>query len=197
MVHAAVRLGQNVAALSAPPGLVTTWNPLDKNAAIGLTAGNLTATAIANAPNVCARATVFRSDLRQFEVTINAETEPFYPGVALGNSSASLNTFPGSDANGIGFNGNNTGNLNGVLIAGPGFTWGPGDVITLEYDGGAKTLRLAKNGGAFSAAFDVSVIAGAVAPMMYTAETGDSLTANFGATAFVKAPGPGVLSWNG
>ena len=173
---------------------VTTWNPADTNAGITLSNGNLTATANSGTDNICARASVFRSDIRQFEVTIVAEVEAFYPGIALGNASASLSTFPGSDNNGIGFNGNNTGNLGGAPIAGPGFTWTAGDVITVAYDGAAKTLRLAKNGGAFSSAYDVSVISGAVAPMMYTAAIGDSLTANFGASAFTK---PGVQSWNG
>ena len=173
---------------------VTTWNPADTNAAITLSNGNLTATANANVGNVCSRATTYRSDIRQYEVTIVAEVESFYPGFGLGNASASINTFPGADNNGIGFNGNNTYVIGGVISAGPGFTWTVGDTITFEYDGVAKTVRLAKNGGAFSATISTAVITGAVAPMVYTARTGDSLTANFGASAFTK---PGVQSWNG
>lgn len=84
------------AAGGAPPA--TTLDPANKGAAITLSGGNLTATNNAGTDASVKSTTSHSTGKLYFEVTVVAYNRAL---IGIGNSSATLNNFVGSDANGI------------------------------------------------------------------------------------------------
>jgi hypothetical protein len=179
-------LGQTLTGTSTGTPIV--WNPSDKVANIGLSGGNLTATATASVAGGV-RATAPGSAGRYFEVTWSTGT---INGFGLATASQSLTTYPGNP-NGIGFfasgyvewPGSGTGNTTGT-------TWASGNVMGILLAAGSCSLY--KNG---ALVYTVNTLpSGPLYPMLYLSTAGEAATANFGATTLGFLPS-GATSWNG
>jgi hypothetical protein len=170
---------------TATRGTGVTWNAADKSSNITLSGGNLIATATGTG-NV--RGNTVGSAGRYFEVVWSAHV---VPGFGLATATQSLSAYPG-DPNGIGFfgsgyvewPGSGTSNNTGV-------SWGDGDVMGILL--GTANAQLFKNG---TLIYTVSVLpSGALYPIL-SMTSGESATANFGATAMGFLPS-GATSWDG
>lgn len=130
------------AAAPSPPGGDFLWNPADKDAAVTLSAGNATATITPTTASV--RGDVGKSSGRWFyELTVSGGT---FCLIGVGNSTAALNSYPGADGNSIGYFGVNGGKLGGSSGGGSGASYGPGDVITVDFNASTGDINFYKNG---------------------------------------------------
>lgn len=195
MVHAAIRLGQNLAALAAPAAPPTTWNPAAKDAAILLSGGNLVATV--NSPPVntygSVKGTNSRSSgLLHFEITFAGATSDAI-GIGLCNAAAAVNNYAGVDSNSVGyFNNGNVGISGGVAAVLPTFG---NQTVALEVDIPSLLVYFQVFGGPRSAGISIAAISGALFPMWTGRNAGNVGTANFGASAFLIAPTAGYSAW--
>ncbi len=171
--------------------MATTWNPSDTNANVTLSGGDLIATA-ANTAWKSTRATRYRSSGKwYFEVTPNVSTN-VYIIIGVGRSTATLNSYVGSDTSGMGYNNDGRKFYNsGATAYGASYTVGDVVGVALDLDGG--TLVFYKNGASQGTAF--SSISGSYAPMGSPYATGIQFTANFGATTFAYTPPSGHQAW--
>lgn len=147
-------------AVDDPAAPVTsTWNPSDKGASVVLRGSNYIMSATATAQSV--RGTVGRaaSGHYYFEIVVGGPDGQHLVGV--GNTSASLSSFPGSDANGWGYYGAGPQKFNGSGTS-YGATFTAGDVIGVEIDNGALTFH--KNGTSQGSAY--TGITGTLYPMV-------------------------------
>lgn len=160
------------------------WSPAAKAASVQLTAGNQTASNIAGAPvnaNVKANKGFTANGTYNWFITITGVTAPtIYPGVGCGNNSSSLTLYMGNDDNSLAYQPNGT-----VLYlnasVGTLATFTAGDIIgvRLVLSGGTKTVAFNKNGGAFSATFNVAALGSPIYPMAGFNAIGDAETSNF------------------
>jgi hypothetical protein len=171
--------------VAATGGTGVTWNAADKSANITLSGGNLIATA-AGSGNV--RANTAGSAGRYYEIVWNSHT---IPGFGLATAAQSLSAYPG-DPNAIGFFGNGyvewpgSGTSNSTSIS-----WIDGDVMGILL--GSSNAQLIKNG---TLVYTVNVLpSGPLYPIL-SMSSGESATANFGATAMGFLP-VGATSWDG
>ena len=119
-----------------------TWNPSDKAAPITLSGGNLIATAGVNT-TAGIRATQSKSAGKWYW-----EQESTFGRISIGvaNSTASLSSYLGSDANGLGYD-SNSGNIykGGSVVATGGASYTTNDIIGIAYDADGGTVKFYKN----------------------------------------------------
>lgn len=177
--------------------MAVTWDPADKEANITLSNGNLTATASVASANV--RATTSRATgggKYYYELT--------FVSIASANSSYGYGlTSTGMAGYLIGFQAGSVGSrgANGTTMVDGGgsitVSYTPptvGSVIGIGIDMGTRIMTLYKNGVASSVQLTTAVAAGTYKPMIGLG-IGDSVTANFGASAFVALPS-GFVAWD-
>lgn len=174
-----------------------TLNPSDKAASLTLSGGDLTAT---NGSTVTAavRATYYRptggGSKYYYEVTKVAQGASALIAAGFGTSAVALSSSVGYVANTIGIRGNT------ILRAGANSvtaSWTApvvGDVIGLSLDIFTGVMQVYKN-GVLSSTTTVALAAGTYAPMVSLYDSADSVTVNFGATAFFALPS-GNAAWN-
>lgn len=203
--------------VAAPPPTSTTWNPAAAGTGtlLAFSNGNLTATLPSNPPSVYQSMKVVAghsSGLYYAEFTGISVLEAGAGIIGLADSA----TLPEAVFSTVGTLGHfNTGNQwksNGSFYASAGAIWASGDRIGFAVNLTAKLMWLRVNGGDWEGdvianqnpagnigGIDLtSYMAGATGPF-YLAFTllrdGDTVTANFGATAFVDTPPTGYGSW--
>ncbi len=159
----------------------STWNPLDKNANLALSNGNLTATSGVNNNYKSIRSTVSVTSGKWYWEYVFAGAVRM-SGVA--NSSASLSNFIGSDADGWGYfqDGDKYNNGSGSAYGASYTTETIG--IALDMDGGSVTMYKdnVSQGTMFTG------ITGTIFAAMSIDTNGTAMTANFGATALTYSP---------
>lgn len=162
----------------------STWDPANKNAAIVLSNGNLTAVGSGN--NGSVKGTVGVSSGKYYwEITGNGTTYSAYAMVGVGNATAALTDYPGGNANSWGYyfqTGNKYFNLVSTAY---GSTSGSTATVGVKLDMDAGTIGFIVGGVDQGIAF--SGLTGTLYPMFGggTAAGTSSVTANFGATTFV------------
>lgn len=192
-----------------PAATATTWSPTDKTANITVSGGNLTATANAGG-NGGVRCTAGRSGVKvYFEILYNAVAGggTTFSGIAL--ASASLPTFAGNGAGGIGMfdsgavfrNGSGTGVNIGSIAAGKRHCIAVDMVAKLfwarvdagNWNGSSSNNPATGVGGIdISAVFTTTLDAFAA---YGTASGSNNCTVNFGATAFAQTVPSGFAAW--
>lgn len=83
----------------------------------------------------------------------------------------------------------------GATLVDTGQTFGAGDILGFDYDKDLGTLRVRKNGGAWSASADVSFVTGKTYFSSYIFIVGSKLTTNFGVTPYTYAPPISAQDW--
>lgn len=165
-----------------------TLNPSDKSSYITLSNGNLTMTNDGTGGSTwgSARSTVSVTSGKWFwETKLNTIVGGQQGLFGIGLSTANLNTYVGTDANGWGYFSGNGDKVNNNSFAGYGATFGLNDVIgtALDMDGGTVTMYL--NGVSQGTMY--TGLTGAMFAMnssFFQSAVGDVSTVNFGATAF-------------
>jgi hypothetical protein len=201
----------------------TTWNPIDKNAGITLSNGNLTATGSAGSgtTNQAVRGTtaLSASTKQYFEVTATKASRYWFVGVMGGSASVSDGTNVG-ETNGICFGNMNAGSSlvyrNGAVVGAATYaTVNTGDVIRVAVDRAANKVWWAINNtpwttgatpwldGTSGTTNDpatgtggavISAVTGTIYPAWSSAFTSDAGTINGGATAFAYAVPAGFVA---
>ncbi|MFN4283525.1 MAG: hypothetical protein ACK4NA_12885 [Alphaproteobacteria bacterium] len=183
-----------------------TWNPSDKGANVTLTNGNLTASGSGMVYNGV-RATVSRSsgkycyEAKQSSVTANSSVSGF------ATSSFPLNTYLGQQPIAAGYqpNGHTQKSAEFTIAGTPGVTFVTNDIMTLCVDLDAKKIWIGKNGGWLASGDPANgtnpwltyTASLTLFPAYTTPESGNAVTANFGATAFTHPLPEGFLAWDG
>ena len=181
--------------------MTITWNPDDKNANITLSNGNLTATST-NIAHKAARATESKNSGKWYwEITVDAAVDTKINFIGVGNGSATLASYVGSDANGWSYQGN---------IVAPGYKYHSaasvaygndyvdGDIVGVALDLNAGKIWWSKN-GVWQASGDpvagtgeaYSGLTGDIYPMVSLYQNSNAITANFGASTFTYTPPTG------
>ena len=165
------------------------FNPADKGSDVTLSNVNKTAT-FGSGTNSLVRSDVSKSSGKWYwEVTQNT-VGSFSSIVGIANSSATLNNYLAFDANGYGYYGQTGNKLNsGANSYGSTFT--AGDIIGIAMDLDADTLTFYKNNTSQGTAFTGLTGTYFAAVSSSTGGAGESVTANFGATAFTYTPPSG------
>jgi len=181
-----------------------TFNPADKHASITLSNGDLTATNASDGWHSV------RIDMdkngegtayAEFTIDVDVDSTGRF-NLGVGNSSATLNNYVGSDGNGWGYYGNTGEKVTGGVYTAYGDTFTDGDVIQVALDMNAGKVWFGKNGiwvgdpaGRTGEAF--SGLTGGMYLMASIYRITSAMTANFGASPFTyHAPTgflPGVL----
>ena len=166
-------------------GAVTyaTWDPANKGANISLSGGNLIASSSAVGG---VRSTIGKSSGKWYWEYTATTASNMINGV--GNASASLASYPGSDANGWGYRSFNGDKANSSTAA-YGASYVTGDVIGVALDITSGTIEFYKNNVSQGVAF--SGLSGTIFAMCGSVSGSDVLTANFGATALTYTPPSG------
>jgi hypothetical protein len=198
-----------------------TWDAANKNAAIALSGGNLTATSSAGANTVNAAVVATQAispTVKQyFEITLSSPAPSYYFQFGVMNLSGSLAGNVGVGTQGaalcnalISFNSGSSDFVNGVAgsVFFPLFSSG---VLRVAVDRANNKIWWAIGGvtytfgtwfdGASAASDpatntggrDISAVSGTIYPAISSAYTGDVATANFGATAFAYPPPTGFV----
>ena len=154
-----------------------TLNPSDKASNVTLSNGNLTAATSSSAWGV-ARSTIGKSSGKWYwEYTFTSGAASFLVGVA--NSSASLTTYVGGDANGWGYyKGGNKYNNN--TNSAYGATYAQGDVIGVALDMDGGTITMYKNNVSQGTMY--TGLTGTLYAAVSQDLTGQTITCNFGAS---------------
>jgi len=201
---------------------LTTWNPADKNAAIALSGGNLTATSSAGSgsANAAIRATqpISSTVKTYFEVTVTG-TVGQYLSIGVMNDSASLSNNVGA-VNGAAIVNNLSGGtktyINGTQ-AGVAFSiFASGQVVRVSVDRAANKIWWAVNNNIWSGSSvwfgdgttnadpatgvggaSISVVTGTLIPAISSAWTGDVAVINGGTSAFAYAAPAGFVALDG
>jgi len=175
-----------------------TWSPVDKSPAIQLSNGNLTATRELGSGHAIGRATLSRTtgDF-YFECTIGSAVDL---AVGLANASQALSgDYLGNSPNSIAYY--NSGYIqHGVYASSsPAFyssaaSYTTNDVIGIRWGAtdGTGIVRLYKNGALVFTS--PSIALGAAFPTTDLRDSGDEMTANFGASPLTLPSG--AASWN-
>ncbi len=162
-----------------------TWNPSDKSSHITLSGGNLTATTDGTASSV--RSTIGKSSGKWYwEVSMLTNQ---FQIIGIQNATASLNQFPGGDANGWGYYGSSGSKYNGAGAVAYGATFTAGDVIGVALDMTAGTIIFYKNNSSQGTAF--TGLTGTQFAAIGDPGAAGAHTANFGASAFTYTPPAG------
>ena len=166
------------------PKTYALWNSADKDVSISLDATSLIATSGLNNWRGL-RANIGKSSGKWYwEITDNiaAATNGEFAGVS--NTSAPLTTgnFLGVDANGWGYYSFTGHKYNNGDQGAYGTTWGSADVIGVALDMTGGTITFYKNGVSVGQAF--TGLSGTLFPHAAMFVSGQSQTANFGASAF-------------
>lgn len=186
----------------------TTWNPSDKNANLTLSNGNLTATATAGGFTSLRAIASDSSGKRYYEAQLTGSINANNTTIGAGNSSATLASFVGNDANAVGFAGSGTAFINSAGTGGlQTFTYG--DTVCVAFDIGAQKIWFRTNGGNWNndvianqnpatgagGLSTATMAAGPYFPMAGTDSAGDAWTANFGGSAYAQAVPSGFVNW--
>ena len=179
------------AAIPLPP---STLNPLDKAPGITLSNGNLTATnnnsAIANVRSTTPRT----SGKLKFEITCGVTGAPSSPSFGLATASASLTVNIGTDLNSL-----DVDRAGGVfynnLNIGASDPYVSGSIISLEVDFAGLTLFTQVFGGSRLGPFALPPLLSPAFVIVDAFNLNNSMTVNFGATAFAIAPTAGYSAW--
>lgn len=159
-----------------------TWNPADKHADINLTGGDLTATSTTGSKGV--RATIGKSSGKWYwEVMNNSGAEN---DIGIATASASLSTWLGADAQGVGYDSFDGKLYKNSSIVASYATYAQNDYIGFALDCDAGTIAIYKNGtlqGTYSHG-----LSGTIYPAMGGFASTMSGIANFGASAFTYSP---------
>lgn len=171
-------------AMGVLSGVPATFSPQFHGSGFTLSNGNLTAASASGAKS--GRATNQLTTGKRFcSFTIDSKGDWVMIGLGGGATVFTNNGYVGAAA------GANIGYWsNGQIWRGGGAidaiaAYTTGDVIDMEANATAQTVRFRKNGGAWSTAYDTSTLTGSVFPFV-TVET-STITANFGATAYTHA----------
>lgn len=174
----------------------TTLNPADKDSSITLSSGNLHFSKSGGTTFASVRGVAGKTSGKWYYEVTQTAVGIF---VGVGNSTAALANFVGSDANSVGGWGYNDNIYSGGSVVD---SFGVGgdvinDVLCVQADLDAHTVKFRKNGGSWSAAISLSGVTGTIYPMVGTATGfGDGTgTANFGTTAFAQAVPSGFAGW--
>ena len=165
-----------------------TWDPTHQGGGV-LSNGNLTFTTGASGYSVLST-TGKSTDKWYWEITVNSETGG---GVmtGIGLITMGLSSYPGADANGWAYWGNNGNKFNNGSGVAYGSSYPAGTVIGVYLDAGAGTVGFLRNNIDQGQAF--SGLSGTI-----YAATGNTnatnITANFGATAFTYSPPSGYTA---
>ena len=183
--------------------MATTWNPSDKDAAITLSNGNLTAAqGGASSAWRSVRATDSHTPGKYFfEVKLDVQsTNGAMAGLAT--SGASLTNFPGSGATGVGwqfalgsggswYNGSQTFGVTDVLsvgqtgiIAWDGTSWWTYAPTAARWNGSSSNSPVSNVGGLST--HSLTPLFPMFSGFRNSGAANDQVTANFGATAFVN-----------
>lgn len=172
-----------------PSYTYTTWNSADKSSTITLSNGDKTASgATLSFSSVRSILSVSGSNKVVAEFTIDTIGTPGDSlAIGIANSSYTLGTVGGSDADSWvlwddGYKGNNNVFTNITSLS-------AGDIVSVLYDNGAKTINFYKNGSDLGTAF--SGITGTIYFMYYGHVAANQITANFGQTTFTYSYPPG------
>lgn len=180
-----------------PAGGASTWNPLDKASTLVLSGGNLTATC-SPAGDAAVRGTTSKTSGKlHFEVTINsAGAFPSYPEFGLANGSADLNADLGTaDDNSVDVDPTGGVYVHNVSL-GSIDAYGVGNTVALEIDFSLAQIWITKLGGTGrKGPFSVSALGATLYAIAQVRSTSDSITINFGATAFAITPTSGFSAW--
>lgn len=178
------------------------WNPSDKSAGVTLSGGDLVAAL--SSGNGGVRADTFRNSSAggkyYFEVTVTAKTTDNY---AIGlskeaGSGASWGTYPGAEAGTFAYRAVNhttcrDGNAETVTPS-----WSApavGDIIGVAIDFTTRLAIITKNGAAGTVQMTGAFATGSYTPAVYFGAGDETLTANFGASAFASLPS-GYSAWD-
>ncbi len=170
----------------------TTFNPLDKGSQVVLSGGDLVATISAPYFYHSVRTVMGKSSGKWYwEITITAKPSSGSSVIGVGNSSADINSYPGSDADGYGYK-NDAYKVHNGVHTGFGVAWYVGSIIMVALDMDAGKVWFGKN-GAWGGLGDpgagtneaYSGLTGTFYPMGTPGTRSPAIhTANFGATAF-------------
>lgn len=190
------------AAAPAPPPTPQGWNPADKDADVTLSGtGNVTATVVSSGTQQGAVRSVTghsSADATDWyaELTIGGTGGNVIVGIAT--SSASIAFYPGADANGRGYYGQNGQKQDNGLGTAYGATFTSGDVIGIRFNTSTGTLTFYKNGASQGTAYSGGALSSGTWYLMWgpgtTGAATRACTLNTGQSAFASAPG-GVTAW--
>lgn len=179
-----------------------TWDPANKAAGITLSGGNLTASQASGGWTSVKGLTSFGKTTGKwyFEVLIVSSTSSNVI-VGVGNASATLANFCGSDVNGWGYYGNTGAYYTGGGAFPLGNSYTTGDRVMVAFDAALGRMWFGKNGtwqnsgnpaGNTNTSF--TGLSGTLVPM-FSPNSAGSCTANFGATAFTYSPPSGFTGY--
>jgi hypothetical protein len=188
----------------------TTWNPSDKTTNCDLTNGDLTATSNSTAKFGARSIASAATGKKYWEITITVRAGVFTMTVGVANASYSLSAagYTGETANSLGWYDDNE-----VFFNGTGtplwVSWAQGDVLCLALDLDNGKIWGRKNGGNWNN--DVignqdpanniggrTIPSGALYALVgsnTSSSIGDSVTANFGGSAYAQAVPSGFGNW--
>lgn len=170
----------------------TTLNPADKDAAVTLSNGNLTALGSANDVNRAVRSTTSKSSGKwHFEFTIDTRSVGGgTPVGGVGTASASLTTYPGANAQSVGFLPSGDVYLGGAVEENIGSA-AAGTVVSVEIDRDVGAVFFQRQGGTRSSGSGLP--AGPIFAMVSAALNGQ-ITVNF-TGPFTITPTSGYSAW--
>jgi hypothetical protein len=187
LVDSPTNYGTDTAVGGEVRGNYCTLNPLDKNANITPSNGNLDIVGTNTAHRPIRATIAFSSGKWYWEATVNSYSSGVF-GIAKGDASLADGQFIGANASSWGYIGNGDKYTNGVNAAyGASFT--TGDVIGVAMDADNGTLTFYKNGSSQGTAY-TGLTSGPYFPAVSTYFSTDSYSFNFGQRAFAyQTPG--------
>lgn len=190
----------------------TTWNSADKSASLTLSGGDLVVTRSgASGAQAAVRGIAGKSSGKwYFEITYtDITTDQDDASFGVGNSSASLSGYVGSDANGWGCTKTGAGsttpqkaNSGSKSNFADTATWADGSVFMVALDISAGKVWFGVNGTWFGSGNPgsgtneaYSGLTGTLYPMVSTARQNDIFTGNFGTSSFSYSAPSGFTGW--
>jgi SPRY domain len=185
----------------------TTWSASPIGTDITLSGGNLIASHNSNGFENVRSVASASSGKKYWEMTIG-HADTGFVGMGACNSTASANAFLGADVNAVDWNASGTVFVNSNHAADIQ-TFATGDTICCAFDIGGMLIWFRTNGGNWNnsgaanpatGAGGVDLTSAGLAAGPYFAacqmhDTPDSVTANFGATAFAQTAPSGFGNW--
>jgi hypothetical protein len=194
---------------TAAAGATTTWNPADKNANLTLSGGDLIFTQGAFNDYASLRSVASASSGKKYwELTATTIGGAALTVEGFGNSTMALNTYLGANTNSMGWVGDGRVLLNDVTVT-TIQTWAQGDTLCFALDLDNSKVWFRTNGGNWNndvignqnpatntgGASLSGIASGPYFVMAQGHATGDSMTANFGATAYAQTAPSGFGNW--
>lgn len=173
----------------------TSFSPKYKRPNVTLSNSNLTLTTTATGYNSACSIDAKTSGRWYFEATVGATFNSGTMEIAVGvvDHTHPMDTYAGQGTNSGQISSTNVssgGNVSSLPFATPV----AGDIISVDYDIDADTIRFRKNGGTWSSTYFVTNTQ-PMMPFAYISGNTCSLTLNFGATAFAYTPPSGATGW--